>query len=355
MKVAAIDDSRLASLTFATDSLYNPNYGYFPQQAVIFNSGQPFDFNGMRSEEDFFARLSQRYTEFEDSLDAKAPNIARQLWHTPTELFRPHYGAALARCLAENYLITHHPYHDLVIYEMGAGNGTLMLNILDHLREAYPEVYERTRFRLIEIAPALAAQQRSQLQGRAGGRGHAARVEVIEGSIFDWKRYVPEPCWFIALEVVDNFAHDAVRYDHFTGRPYQGMVLIDAKNDFYEFYTPDVDPVVTQFLRARDVALGERPKNHPLNGAAWLRRLRANLPLAENLTVPEYVPTRLMQFFEGLRQCFPLHRLLLSDFSTLPDPATGMNAPAVQTRYERRTVPVTTPLVKSNRSERNER
>lgn len=38
-----------------------------------------------------------------------------------------------------------YPYHDLIIYEMGAGNGTLMANILDYIEEAHPDVYERTK------------------------------------------------------------------------------------------------------------------------------------------------------------------------------------------------------------------
>ena len=299
----------------------------------------------MRNEEEFLTLLGQRYTEFEDALDVDAPNDVRQLWHTPTELFRPHYGEAIARCLVENYLLAHHPYHDLVVYETGAGNGTLMLNILDHIRAAYPDVYARTRFKVVEISPQLAAQQRAQLMATAERRAHADRVEIVERSIFDWDVFVPEPCWFLALEVVDNFAHDAVRYDPLTERAHQGVVLVDAQNEFYDFYVPRVDPIAQRFLRARSAACAERPAQHPLRGPALLRKLRAHLPTAPNLTVPEYIPTRLMQFFENLDRFFPMHRLLISDFHELPDTIAGMNAPAVQTRYQRRTVPVTTPLV----------
>ena len=77
-----------------------------------------------------------------------------------------------------------------------------------------------------------------------------------------------------------------------------------------------------------------------------MRQLKSRLPLAPNMTVPEYVPTRLMQFFDILREYFPLHQLLTSDFHALPDAVKGYNAPVVQTRYQRRTVPVTTPYVR---------
>jgi len=46
-----------------------------------------------------------------------------------------------------------------------------------------------------------------------------------------------------------------------------------------------------------------------------------------------------------LQKYFPAHKLLLSDFHTLPDAVTGINAPVVQTRYQRQTVPVSTPMV----------
>jgi len=327
-----------------SDSLYNPNYGYFSKQAIIFNSGEPFDFNNIPDELKFNRILGQRYTDFEDKLDAVTPDDTRQLWHTPTELFRPYYGEAIARYLVENYKLSHHPYHDLIIYEMGAGNGTLMLNILDYIQDFYPDIYDRTKFRIIEISSALATIQTSQLRRSASSRGHAQHVEIINRSIFDWGSYIPEPCYFLALEVFDNFGHDSIRYDPFTEEPLQGNVLIDNDGDFYEFYTRDIDPVASRFLRARAAACSQ-PFDHPLKGSRVIRQLRARMPLAANLTLPEYIPTRLMQFFAILHDYFPRHSLLTSDFHYLPNAIKGFNAPVVQTRYKRRVVPVTTPFV----------
>jgi len=53
-----------------------------------------------------------------------------------------------------------------------------------------------------------------------------------------------------------------------------------------------------------------------------------------------------MQFFDVLAKYFPAHRLLTSDFHYLPDTIRGVNSPVVQTRYQRHTVPVTTPFVR---------
>lgn len=298
----------------------------------------------MRDEPEFYRLLGERYTDFEDALDVKAPNDTRQLWHTPTELFRPYYGEAIARYLVTNYKLSHHPYHDLIIYEMGAGNGTLMLNILDYIRDLHPDVYSRTQFKVIEISSALASLQTSQLTRSASSRGHTDHVEIINRSIFDWNTYVPSPCYFLALEVFDNLAHDSIRYNPFTEEPLQGTILIDNTGDFYEFYTPVIDPVASRFLRVRNAACSQ-PFNHPLRSPRILRNLKSRLPFAPNLTVPEYIPTRLMQFFDILHEYFPLHRLLTSDFHSLPDTIKGFNAPVVQTRYQRRVVPVSTPFV----------
>ncbi|KAK1757386.1 S-adenosyl-L-methionine-dependent methyltransferase [Echria macrotheca] len=331
---------------FIEDSLYNPQYGYFSQQVVIFSPGEPFDFGSLRDEAEFQNVLSRRYVEFEDRLDAAEgqKSDTRQLWYTPTELFRPYYGEAVARYLVANYKLTTYPYHDLIIYEMGAGRGTLMTNILDYIRDVDPAVYARTRYKIIEISSQLATLQSSQLMKSAAGRGHADRVEIINQSIFDWTSPVPSPCFFLAFEVFDNFAHDVVRYDLSTETPMQGVVLIDDAGDFFEFYTPQLDPVASRFFRVREAATDGRYRV-PYPSTKVGRWLALNRPFAPNLSAPEYIPTRLMQFFDVLGKYFPAHRLLTSDFHSLPDAIKGLNAPIVQTRFERRPVPVTTPLV----------
>lgn len=332
------------ALTGRLDSLYNPNYGYFSKQVVIFNPGQPFDFNNMPNEPEFHHQLGQRYTAFEDQLDGEMPNETRQLWHTPTELFRPYYGEAIARYLVTNYKLMHYPLEDLIIYELGAGNGTLMLNMLDYIRDVDPDVYDRTKFKIIEISSSLASLQSAQLRRSASSRGHAEHVEIINKSIFSWNTYVPAPCYLLALEVFDNFAHDSIRYDPYTEEPLQGTVLIDNSGDFFEFHTRQIDPEAARFLRVRDAACS-RPFNHPLGGSRFLRNLKSRLSRSADLTIPEYIPTRLMHFFDVLRDYFPKHELLISDFHALPDAVKGINAPVVQTRYQRRVVPVTTPYV----------
>jgi len=296
----------------------------------------------MKDEIEFYQRLAEEYTQFEDRLDAESPNPLRQLWHTPTELFKPYYGEAIARYLVTNYKLSLYPYQDLIIYEMGAGNGTMMSNVLDYIRESDPEVYTRTRYKVIEISEHLAQLQRKQ----ADAKGHADRIEIVNKSVFDWDTYVPDPCFFLALEVFDNFAHDMIRYDPETEVPHQGIVLCDQDGDFHDFYTPQLDPIAERFLRVRNHVV-QSPYEHPLNTPKIVRRLKKLLPAPSNLTEPEYIPTKAMMFFDVLRERFPAHRLVMSDFSNLPDTVGGVNSPVVQTRYERETIAVTTPFVSS--------
>ncbi len=88
------------------------------------------------------------------------------------------------------------PYEDLVIYEIGAGNGTLARNILDYLRDERPEVYERTSYNIIEISASLADLQKKLLL-----EDHP-NVTVTNKSVFRWDTPEPRPCFFLAMEVI---------------------------------------------------------------------------------------------------------------------------------------------------------
>ncbi|KAJ4473628.1 DUF185-domain-containing protein [Lentinula aciculospora] len=316
---------------FIEDSLYNPNYGYFSKQATIFDwDERPVDFSAIRDSVEFDAVVTKRYAAYE---------VERQLWHTPTELFKPWYGEAIAQCLVSEYLLKYFPYEDFSIYEIGAGNGTLAMNILDFLRQHYPSVYDRTRYTIIEISDNLVQKQKQKLR-----RSHPG-VQVVHKSIFHWDTREPAPCFFLAMEVVDNFAHDVIRYDLDTLQPYQGYVTIDSKGEFDTMYTQLSDPLITSFLELRQT-LGHPLSISPLfRTMPFLRRLYRNLPFAANLSKEEYIPTRLLSLIRTLRNHFPRHRLLLSDFSNLLDTIPGVNSPVVQTRVQNTTVACETLLV----------
>jgi hypothetical protein len=135
---------RILARDYIHDSLYNPHYGYFSRHAILLPDGakqdRSYDFTSTNSERDFMAAVEERYVEFEESLRAKEEHskekpktdgqtrysvyskegmeaaqlrgkldaarqaqsekeagehdldvkamAARQVWHTPTELFK---------------------------------------------------------------------------------------------------------------------------------------------------------------------------------------------------------------------------------------------------------------------------
>jgi hypothetical protein len=71
---------------FIEDSLYNPNYGYFPKQATIFNAKDTTcDFSSFRDSAEFQEEVGAKYATYGAD---KHDGPGRQLWHTPTELFK---------------------------------------------------------------------------------------------------------------------------------------------------------------------------------------------------------------------------------------------------------------------------
>lgn len=169
-------------------------------------------------------------------------------------------------------------------------------------------------------------------------------------SIFEWDEVVSEPCYFVAMEVLDNFAHDEIAYHFSTGLPVQAVITTDEEGDFQKHYEPITDPLIAKFLALRSQL--PRPLNHSpafpwyMERFSVLRRARAYVPAAPNLTQSEYIPTKALRFMEILRDYFPSHRLMVADFNALPDAIKGYNAPVVQTRHRGEMIPVSTIMVR---------
>ena len=143
----------------------------------------------------------------------------------------------------------------------------------------------------------------------------------------------------------DNFAHDMIRYDMRTLEPYQGLVTVDENGDYSTYFTEVTDPLISSFLRLRRHLFHPPPLPRLIKASATFRSIYSNLPFSRNLSAPEFIPTRMLSLLQTLRRYFPRHRLLLSDFSSLPDAIPGINAPVVQTRYQNTTVPTSTLFV----------
>ncbi|KAJ1964785.1 hypothetical protein GGI12_001191 [Dipsacomyces acuminosporus] len=330
---------------FINDALYNPTYGYFSKQALIFSPREPYEFSRFRDSAQFLKVIGRQYEEIERELD-DVRDIPRQLWHTPTEILKPWYGYSIARHIIAEYKAERESgvhKEPLVVYEMGGGNGTLMINILDYIRDNEPEIYSQMEYNLIEISTKLAGQQLSR-QNRKNILPHT-NVNIVNKSVFDWDERIERPCFFVAMEVIDNFAHDVIRYNYDTCEPYQAVVRVYDDGEFEEYYEQITDPLIRDYLRVRGL-LADPPFKSPAIPSAAFRMVRSQLPLAPNLTKPEFIPTQAFRFCQILSKYFPQHRLVLSDFFKLPDTVpNAVDSPVVQTRFNSAMVPCETYLV----------
>ena len=121
----------------------------------------------------------------------------------------------------------------------------------------------------------------------------------------------------------------------------QGVVVVNDKGEYEEIYEPVSDPLITRYLNLRNRTTYKTPALQK----RLYRRVRNKLPLAPNLTQPEFIPTKMLLFLDVLKDYFPQHRLVISDFYKLPDSIQGIDAPVVQTRYQHTMVPCSTYMV----------
>ncbi|WVQ85439.1 hypothetical protein IAT38_007604 [Cryptococcus sp. DSM 104549] len=331
---------------FVDDSLYNPHYGYFSKNATIFAPPkQGYDFSSFKTMDDFQDAVARQYHDEYGALPDSA-SLSRQVWHTPSSLFKPYYARSLISAIVQSYKLNHFPSEPLIIYEVGAGNGSFMVDALAYLRDFHPDVFERTSYRVLEISTALSELQRK----RAEKEGLGKKVQVLNRDFFKWEGKDERPCFVVALEVFDNFAHDMVRYDIETLEPMQAIVTVDAVGDFTLLYEPVNDELISRVLDYRRLLPPSRATSPPLPRtllySSALRKFAAGLPFAPNLTSPDFIPTKSIMFAEKLREKLPGHRLLMADFSELPEAVKGRNGPVVQTRYGTVMVPCETFLVK---------
>ena len=103
------------------------------------------------------------------------------------------------------------------------------------------------KYEIIEISPQLAKAQKKAVSELPLHTQH--KVTITNKSIFDYTRNSSEPCFFIAMEVLDNLSHDLIRFDTNTGEPVQGMVFVDESGDFEQVYESMSDQSLMRYLQ----------------------------------------------------------------------------------------------------------
>ena len=316
---SAIPDSNMKSHYLVRDFIHTCLYGtagYFTSHASIL-SPDPYDYKSFKDQDAFLSQIGKSYSA-----------ESGQIWHTPCEIFKPWFGS----CIAE-YLVKKRKSDKIIIYEMGAGNGTLMFDILDLIRARYPLLYANLEYNIIEISPRLVEILKEKSKNH-----HSDKINIKQISIFDWDQFEERECFFLGMEVIDNFAHDVIRYDFNTLEPLQAHVIESVSNELSEIYTPVTDSLIKRFLDLRS-----KTEHSSLN--SWKRNLSRFIPFAPSMTQKEFIPTKSLEFLEIMVKFFPNHSLLLSDFTKLDRCVPGKCGPVVQTMVDGVMLPCTTYLV----------
>lgn len=336
-------ESIMLTRDFIDLCLYHSKFGYFSKQALIFSPSRPIEFNKIENDIQFSKVLEGLYKNLDDRLE-DVDDKMRQVWHTPTELFKPWFGYSMAKYIIEEYLkdIKKDPNHPLIIYEIGAGNGTLMTNIIQYFIKYEPELTPKIEYHIIEISAALAKEQNRKMNLLINKLKFKGKIDIVNESILTWSSKDTRKCFVLMSEVVDNFAHDVIVYNESTGEPMQGMVCVTNTGDFKELFTDVRDSMIHRFLHlSKDFLETYYPHNNN-----WLNYVKNTfIPFSNNENNKMFIPTGLLRLLDILFEKLPAHRLILSDFDSLPDSIPGINAPVVQTRYNGAMIPCSTYLV----------
>ena len=327
---------------FIHDCLYNDKIGYFQQHVNILsvNSGH-IPFNSLKNQTEYNEYLTKAYME-----QSKTEKFF-QLWHTPSELFRPWYGQGIGKFLIRKYKECSISKNNmpLVIYEIGPGNGTLCEDVLSFMEKYDQEVFARVEYNLIEISERLVKTKLIPLKKR-----FPSKVRIHNQSFFDWQYVDKRPSTVIAIEVFDNLPQDRIRFTT-KGALEQALVVTndesqyqDEQERYTEVFVPANDPLIIEAVNILDKIGHSWPslqRSYECFYNIWpLSAFPFQRPWSS-----EFIPTMPIQFFKVLAKYFPSHQLLLADFDSLPDCISGHGAPVVQTRYQGETVACSTYLL----------
>lgn len=333
---------------FIWHSLYHPTQGYFANQAPVVGFLEPpINFSALAGRRAYLEEVQRRYAQLQVS------------WLTPVEIFSPHVGATLARYMLEQALqqpsfasnswsFASSMENNLRIYEIGGGTGTLALDVLSWLRHHHPRAYSQCHYTSLEISPSLAQLQKNRLRA-AGHDEQRFRVQLGDAaSPSTWVGPSEEPCFILAMEVLDNLPHDRcvnTKSGIADGSVWHETVISTVFEDtnvqrsdaavYKEGLMPVRDPLIARCLdgyvdlyEASELKVASFRSIGSLVGNAVRRLVDASLQLEKTI----FLPTGAMRLFDTLHAMRPSHTLICADFDNLPETRIhGWNAPLVAT------------------------
>jgi len=285
--------------------LYDSRDGYFAKEAPVAPLSSAIDVNTLAGREEYLERVASEY------------RILGTKWLTPSEIFSPWFGVALASHIRRTGVRR--------IMEIGSGSGTLAMDIITHLKASgYGSEFS---FTSIEISEALAETQRRRLREAGHGDVYVSRVaDATKDDTWIGDGDAQVPTLILGMEVLDNLPHDkVVQVD---GVWHQTRVAVDggALREVLEPLTDDA--LICSTLDAYESIQGERTRDSVLK---WVFEMTGTPD-------PVWLPTGAQSLLNAIRHV-PNHELLLADFDFLPNVViAGENAPIVSSTVDGKAV-----------------
>lgn len=162
------------------------------------------------------------------------------------------------------------------IVEAGAGHGRLAADVLDTIRELYPEFYHGVRLTLIEAEPSLAAVQAELLTSHLPKVSWSTPADLAEGRL----RFTG--CLY-SNELIDSFPTHLVEM---TGEGLREVFVAADGDQFTELLDLPSTPELETYLARLGITLtmGQRSEIN-LNAVRWIESAAAALEQGFVLTI----------------------------------------------------------------------
>ena len=181
------------------------------------------------------------------------------------------FGAMLGRQLVEMWQIL--GKNDFTILEYGAGTGWLCHDILDYIKFAHPEFYDKLSYCIIEKSPVMRAKEKTHLCEKVSWHDSYTDIQGLNGCI-------------ISNELVDNFAvHQVVMQKELM------EVFVDHRGCFTEQLQP-ATAELREYLKELqvDLPVGFRTEIN-IEATEWIQNIAKALKQGFIITIDYGFPS----------------------------------------------------------------
>jgi len=147
----------------------------------------------------------QEITAADEQFDQRETTLSHALREPHPALGGRTYGAAMAQAVLQRDLLPAKPERALAVVEVGGGTGFFAAAFLDGLALKAPVAFNRLRYTIVDLAPALRSSQRERT------RKHADRVRQVGGDAERLPLADASVDFLISNEVIADLAVSPVR------------------------------------------------------------------------------------------------------------------------------------------------